>query len=124
MKESRPKAEAGGDALAIADQNANLLQRVAMTDVAFHVGEERAVVALSDPPEMCRQTFHQRAGLFDRLAVLLVSKQRHPVALEERRFRRQLSRPLICAGEPARLVLAGLDVRLIERIDGEKRTRN
>jgi hypothetical protein len=35
MKESRSKAEAGGDALAIADQDADILERVAMTSVAF-----------------------------------------------------------------------------------------
>jgi hypothetical protein len=54
MKEPRPKAEAGGDTLAIADQDADILQRVAMAGVAFDIGEERAVVVLVYPPEVRR----------------------------------------------------------------------
>jgi hypothetical protein len=54
MEESRSKAEAGGDTLAIADQDADILQRVAVAGVAFDIGEERAVVVLVYPPEVRR----------------------------------------------------------------------
>ena len=45
MQEARPEAEAGGDALAVADQDADVLQRVAMLLVALDIGEQRAIVA-------------------------------------------------------------------------------
>src|ERR1700729_3428684 len=45
MKESRSEAQAGADALAITDQHADILERVAMTSIALDVGEERAIVA-------------------------------------------------------------------------------
>ena len=48
MQEPRSEAEAGGDALAVADQDADILQRVAMALVAFDIGEERAIVAGSN----------------------------------------------------------------------------
>ena len=63
MKEPRPEAEAGGDALAVADQDADILKRVAMVLVAFDIGEERAIVAVSNSREMRREIFHERAGL-------------------------------------------------------------
>ena len=44
--------------------------------------------------------------------------------LQQRRFRRQFPGPLVCGGEFACFVLAGLDVRLIEGIDAEDRTGN
>ena len=73
---------------------------------------------------MRREIFHQRLGLPESLAVLLVGKERKAGLLQERRFRRQLPGPLVCGGEFARLVLAGLDIRLIERIDAEDRARD
>ena len=54
MQEPRSEAEAGGDALAIADQDSDILERVAMTSVAFDVGEECAIVAFLYPIEMRR----------------------------------------------------------------------
>ena len=57
MQEPRPEAEAGGDALAVADQDADILKRVAMVLVAFDIGEERAIVAFSNTREMCREIF-------------------------------------------------------------------
>src|SRR3981189_1162678 len=115
MKKSRPEGEAGRDALAVADQDADILERVAMVLVALHIGEERTIVALSHSFEMRRETFHERFGLPDSLAVLLVGKQRKALLLEERRFRRQPSGLLVRGGELARLVLARLDIRLIKR---------
>ena len=59
MEEPRSEAEAGRDALAVADQDADILQGVAMVLVAFDIGEERAIVAGSNSREMCREIFRQ-----------------------------------------------------------------
>src|SRR5579864_4375210 len=58
MQEPRSEAEAGGNPLAVADQDADILERFAVTGVAFDVGEEPTIIAFSDSLEMCRQTFH------------------------------------------------------------------
>src|SRR5260370_41540096 len=63
MKESRSEAEAGGDTFAVADQDADILERISMAFVSFDIGEQCAVVASSNSLEMCRETFHERAGL-------------------------------------------------------------
>ncbi len=63
MKEPRSKSEAGGDAFAVADQDADILKSVAMLLVAFDIGEERAIIAVSNSREMCRENLHERAGL-------------------------------------------------------------
>ena len=73
---------------------------------------------------MCREIFDQRPGIAERLAVLRIGKERNISFRQQRRFRRQLSGPLVCGRKFARLVFAGLDVGLIERIDTEDRTRN
>ena len=52
MKESRPEAETGGDALAVADQDADILKGIAMALVAFDICEQRAIVARLN--ENCR----------------------------------------------------------------------
>ena len=52
------------------------------------------------------------------------AKSVRPASSKKRRFRRQLPGPLVGGGQFARLVLARLDVRLIERIDAEDRARN
>jgi hypothetical protein len=119
MQEPRSEAEAGGDALAVADQDADILERFAVACVAFDVGEEPAIVAFSDSLEMCRKTFHQRGGALDGVAVLFVGKEREAMVVEERRLRRQSPGQLIRSREFACLVLAGFDIRLIERIDAE-----
>ena len=54
MKESRTEAETGGDPLAVADQDTDILQCVAMALVAFDIGEERAIVAFANASEVCR----------------------------------------------------------------------
>jgi len=55
MKEPRSKTEAGGDALAVADQGADILQSVAMLLVTFDIGEQRAIIAITNSREMRRQ---------------------------------------------------------------------
>src|SRR6478736_8140109 len=45
MQEPWPEAQAGGDALAVADQGADILERLLMAFVAFDIGEERAIIA-------------------------------------------------------------------------------
>ena len=92
MQEARPEAEAGGDALAVADQDADVLQRVAMVLVAFDIGEQRAIVAVPNAPEMRREIFDERAGLPEGLAVLLVGKEREARLLEEAPFPAAASR--------------------------------
>ncbi len=119
MQEPRSKAEAGGDSLAVADQDADILERISMAFVAFDIGEECAIIACPNSLEMRREIFHERGGLPERLAVLLVGKEGKAGLVQERCFRRQLPGPLVSGGKLACLVLAGLDVRLIERIDAE-----
>ena len=84
MQEPRPEAEAGGDALAVADQDADILERLSMVLVAFDIGEERAIIAFSNTREMCREIFRQRPGLPECLAVLLVGEERKARLRKER----------------------------------------
>src|SRR5665213_2253061 len=123
MKESRAEAETGGDVLSIADQDADRLERIGVLLVAFDVGEQRAIIASLDALEMRLEDIDQRAGLAERLAVLVVGEDRKAALLQERLFLRQLSGLLIGGGQLFRLDLAGLDIRLIERIDAEDRAR-
>jgi hypothetical protein len=78
MKESRSEAEAGGDALVVADQHTDFLEHITVTRVAFDVGQQRAIVAFSDSPEIIRETLHQRGGLYNRLALRLASEPDAP----------------------------------------------
>ncbi len=98
MQESRSKAEAGGDALAIANQDANLLESLTMELVALDIGEEREVVAGANPREMCRKAFRKCASLGNSPTVFLVGKDRKSALLKQRRFRRQPPRELVGAG--------------------------
>ncbi len=119
MKESRAEAETGSNPLAIADQNTNILERVAMALVAFDIGEKRAIVAVSNSREMRRKIFHERTGFPECFAVLLVGKERKTRLLQKRRFGRQRPGILVRGGKLARLILARLDIRLVERIDAQ-----
>src|ERR1700674_3825180 len=124
MKEPRPEAETSGDAPAVANQNADVLERDLMALIAFDISEQRAIVARLNAPKMRRQNFHEGLGRRQCLAVLAIGEERNTGLFEQRRFRRQLPGPLVRGGELARLVLAGLDIRLIEWIDAEDRTGN
>ncbi len=86
MKEPRPEAEASGDALAVADQDADILECVAMLLVAFDIGEERAIIPFSNSLEMRREIFHERAAFTESLAVLLVGKEREAALLRAALF--------------------------------------
>src|SRR5271154_6884788 len=119
MKEPRPKAETGSDPLAITNQDAYILERIAITLIALYIGEQRAIVAPSDSLEMGCEILHECLGLPECFAVLLVGKERKAGLLQQRCFRRQLPGPLVCGRELACLDLAGLDVRLVEWIDAE-----
>src|ERR1700674_5362489 len=121
MKEPRPEAETSGDAPAVANQNADVLERDLMALIAFDISEQRAIVARLNAPKMRRQNFHEGLGRRECLAVLAVGEERNTGLFEQRRFRRQLPGPLVRGGELARLALAGLDIRLIEWIDAEDR---
>src|ERR1700674_1928076 len=124
MKKSRAKAEAGSDVLAITDEDADFLESIFMEFVAFNIGEERAIVAFSNSPEMRREISHERVSLPKCLAVLLVSKELKAELVEQRRLRWQFATVLICGRKLSRLILACFNIRLIERIDAEDRARN
>src|SRR6185437_14913352 len=124
MKEPRSKSEAGGDAFAVANLDVYILKGVAMLLVAFDIGEERAIIAVSNSREMCRENLCERADLRENPAILAVGKQRQTGFLQEWRLGRQLPGLFVGCGQFARLHLAGLDIRLIEWIDAEDRTRD
>ena len=75
VQEARSEAHAGGDPLAVADEDAQMLQRIAMARVAFHIGEDRTVIAVANAREMGRETLHKRAGPPESLTVLFVAQK-------------------------------------------------
>ena len=83
MQEARPEAEAGRHALAVADHDADVLQRVAVLLVALDIGEQRAIVAGVEPREMRLEPAGERvaAGRRQRLAVPRIGEELEPVAL-------------------------------------------
>ena len=62
MKEPRPEPEASRDALAVANQDANLVQCVTMLLVTFDIGEECTIIPFSNSLEMRGEIFHERAA--------------------------------------------------------------
>src|SRR5260370_12337454 len=123
MEEGRSKAEAGGDPLAIADHAPDVLQCIMMLLVAFDIGKKRAIISGLDPLQVRREIFRQRTGTAESVAVPLVGKKRNAILGEEGRCRRQFTAPFVGGRELARLRLARLDVRLVERIDAEDPAR-
>ena len=86
------------------------------------VGEERRVVAGSDPPEVRSKETRERPASRRQLArVSRIGEEPDPLGLQDRRFGRQASRLLERVREPPRRDLAGLDVGLVERIDPQDR---
>ena len=125
MQEPRAEAEAGRDALAVADQSPHGLERIAVLPVAFDVSEQRAIIAVANPAEMRRAGSRPASPRFPTaLRFFSSAKTRDAGLFENGVSRRQRAGPLIGGGEFARLVLARLDVRLIEWVDAEDRSRN
>ena len=78
MQEARPEAEAGRDALAVADHAPDRLQRVMILLVALDVGEQREVVAGRKSPQMRAQVAGQRASLAESGAFFASAKSATP----------------------------------------------
>src|SRR5262249_48481083 len=58
MKKPRTKAKTRCNALAVADQDADILERIAMRVIALNISKQRAVITRPKRPEMSRETFH------------------------------------------------------------------
>src|SRR5258708_17654991 len=62
MQEARPEADAGPDSPLVANRRAHLLQRLPVAGVALDIGEQRGVVAGSEPLQITPQ-YACHAGL-------------------------------------------------------------
>src|ERR1700730_4323517 len=124
MEEARAEAETGGYALAIADEDTDFLQCVVVELVALDISQKRAIIPGMEPPEVRGEALDQRAGVCESVAVRLIREKRDALLFEQRRLRRQFAGFLIGSGELTRLVLARLDVRLVEWIDANDRSRD
>jgi hypothetical protein len=68
MEKARSEAETGGDPLAVADHDADRLQRFAVKRIALDISEERAIVPGPQPLEVRREIFDERAGGAERFS--------------------------------------------------------
>src|SRR5271169_6745683 len=118
MKEARPEAEAGSHPLAIADHDADILQRAEVALVALDIGKKRAIIARMEAREMRSERSHERAaaGRREGLTVHRIGKELEATLFDERPFWRQLAALFVSGGQLARLDLARLDIRLVERV--------
>ena len=91
MEKARSKAETCGDPLAVADRNADRLQRVAVQRIALHIGKKRAIIPGRESFEVGADAIDERAVGRKSLSVGVIGKQGEAAFLKESR-----SRPAAC----------------------------
>ena len=126
MQEARPKLQTRRGARSVADGRAQALQRREPRGCGIEIGDEREVIAVTEPREVRLEPAFKRGGrskLPQRVGIVRSGVKRDAVFLEHRLLRRKRAGFLESVGHCACCELARFHVRLVERIDAEDRRR-
>src|SRR5215471_21649850 len=115
MQEARPKSQAGGHVLVVANGKTQRLQALLVFRIHLDVGEDGEIVSRLDARQMSLHVSGQRFIASRRLGqfrcILLIGKQLDSSVLEDRFFRRQRSCFFVLGREIARCHFARLNIR-------------
>src|SRR6185312_6307146 len=119
--ETRPEAETGRRAGRIAKARTHGGQCLRVRRIALDIGEQRHIVAAPcagmHTAEMALEIARQRVVPPKLVGIARISIESETLLAEQRLLRGQTARLLIRVGQRARLLLAGLYIRLIEWVD-------
>ena len=118
MQESWAEAEYRCNFFLIAYRMPHALQRFFILVIHRYVAEDGKIITNAEPQNMGPQNVSKVRAVHSG-HVFLVGIELDAACFEKRHFRRQASGSFILGGELARFDFAGLDVRLIKRVDSD-----